>query len=78
MRVDQLVENEQWLNPSDYGKALNGIWYCMTACGLIGNLNSHEVIENKDGTITVSPSILISCGDLSWHGYIENGKWRTV
>lgn len=48
-------------------------------CGL-GNLASHDIIEHEDGTITVSPSILISTKhkgkDISVHGYLEKGIWR--
>lgn len=33
----------------------------------------------EDGTITVSPSILISHWEgRSWHGYLERGVWREV
>lgn len=47
---------------------------------LIGCLSGHKVVEHEDGTITVSPSILISYsggeGDFSWHGFLERGIWR--
>ena len=65
----------------EYGKGMDGKWYCVppNAPDLIGNLSGHEVVEHEDGTITVSPSILI--GDrrgASWHGYLEHGVWREV
>ena len=64
----------------DYGKRPDGVWYCIPP-GLdstwMGNLNAHTVVEHEDGTITVSPSILISSyKGHSWHGYLERGVWR--
>lgn len=56
-------------------------WMCVTPSGHSGNLAAHEVIEHEDGTITVSPSILVSTtrdGERCelWHGYLERGIWR--
>lgn len=51
------------------------VWSVCTPNGLFGNLGKHEVIEHDDGTITVSPSILVR-GDEEWHGFLENGVWR--
>lgn len=64
----------------EYGKASDGHWQCRPPeTSLIGNLNNHEVIEHEDGTITVSPSILIhSYIGKKWHGYLERGIWRKV
>lgn len=50
------------------------------------SLARHQIIEHEDGTITVSPSILISRGghgsgkpiEELWHGFLERGVWRTV
>jgi hypothetical protein len=52
-------------------------WHCKTPNGHLGNLSAHEVEEHADGTITVSPSILVSDhrGEL-WHGFLERGVWR--
>lgn len=53
-------------------------WHCVTPNGHAGNLAAHDVTEHEDGTITVSPSILVSNpqqGEL-WHGYLERGVWR--
>jgi hypothetical protein len=51
------------------------------SCG-VGNLANHKVVENADGTITVSPSILTEGhhkGERTQvHGYFENSKWRDV
>ena len=71
------------LEPGDYGKGAGGIWWCRPPGGIKGgNLAAHQVTEHEDGTITVSPSILItysrSDGDRTWHGYLERGVWREV
>jgi hypothetical protein len=69
----------------EYGKEpRTGTWYACppTDDQLLGNLGNHQVIEHEDGTITVSPSILISGydgdRDISWHGFFERGVWREV
>lgn len=50
-----------------------------TPNGHVGDLSQHEVTAHEDGTITVSPSILVTddSGEL-WHGYLERGVWRSV
>lgn len=68
--------------PGEYGRGSNGQWQCCPPGQphLFGNLSSHDVIEHEDGTITVSPSILITqeWRNLQWHGYLERGVWREV
>jgi hypothetical protein len=70
------------LKAGEYGKDAEGVWRCVApketedGFGFQGNLAKHSVTEHEDGTITVSPSILISRGDMSWHGYLERGVWR--
>lgn len=68
----------EFFQPGEYGK-LGDIWYACTPNGHLGNLANHEVVEHEDGTITVSPSILVG-GDRGddWHGYLERGIWREV
>ena len=63
--------------PGDYGR-VNGIWHACCPRGHLGNLGGHEVVEHEDGTITVSPSILITDGETKdqWHGFLEHGVWR--
>lgn len=57
----------------------NIIWYVKTPNGHIGDVSAHEITEHEDGTITVSPSILVShATDMLWHGYLEKGIWREV
>lgn len=66
--------------PGAYGTVDSKSWFCTTPNGLFGNLSAHKIEENADGTITVSPSILVSSGknhnEPSWHGYLECGIWR--
>lgn len=67
------------LKPGEYGKDKDGIWFARPPSKAhIGSLFAHEVKEHPDGTITVSPSILIQQGDISWHGYLKNGIWEEI
>ena len=76
------VEDDQYpfpfLKPGQYGRHRNGNWYCIPPnFEFMGNLSRHDIVENEDGTITVSPSILITVPSIGeWHGYLENGFWR--
>ena len=76
--------------PGEYGKDNDGLWYCCAPTpvdsdgfgyhGALGDGSGnrgHKVVEHDDGTITVSPSILITRHDGQWHGYLERGVWRT-
>lgn len=69
------------LKPGEYGK-VQGVWHCQApretpdGFGYLGNLSRHTITEHEDGTITVSPSILITRHDGSWHGFLECGIWR--
>lgn len=63
------------MTPGDYGRH-GDIWYAAVPNGLLANLANHKVVEHQDGTITVSPSILVSNHESSWHGYLEKGVWR--
>lgn len=72
----------------EYGKEQDGSWYCHVPChndfGAVGNLSLHSVEEHEDGTITVSPSILITYWDWEsqvrrqWHGYLIKGIFEDV
>ena len=72
------IDEGELHNPGEYGKFKN-MWLCCTPNGHAGNLSSHNVIENDDGTITVSPSILVG-GKFGMpqllHGYLKNGIWK--
>jgi hypothetical protein len=66
------------LAPGEYGQHPQGFWYASVPNGYSANLAGHQVVEHDDGTITVSPSILVRNGqyDELWHGYLERGVWR--
>lgn len=73
------------MKQGEYGRTLldgEWTWYCRVPKNgiVLGNLGNHKVVEHDDGTITVSPSILIKGGqDMEqelWHGYLEKGIWR--
>ena len=72
-----------WLpvNPGEYGKDKDGLWWAkVPKPGFpTANLGNHEITEHEDGTITVSPSILIEGSHgKTWHGFLERGVWREV
>lgn len=56
------------------------VWFCCPPRGAVGSLADHTVTEHEDGTITVSPSILMpsTTEHGNWHGYLEHGIWREV
>lgn len=64
----------------DYGHS-SGQWWCRPpTCDLI-NISTWHITEHDDGTISVSPSILVYKHDgvtAHWHGYLEHGVWREV
>lgn len=47
------------LPAGSYGKDSHGVWCVMTPNGRYGSLAKHDVVEHEDGTISVSPSILV-------------------
>lgn len=54
------------------------VWKARTPNGHLANLAAHDVTEHDDGTITVSPSILVSNpqeGEL-YHGFLVRGEWN--
>jgi len=76
-RVYPDKDGNLWLAEGDYGKNLkDNNWYARPFGGHTGGLKEHCVVEHEDGTITVSPSILIEGYDGQWHGYLEKGVWR--
>lgn len=56
-----------------------GWWWIYIPKGGVGCLINHEVVENEDGTITVSPSILLQGhkdGEpVTIHGFLKQGVW---
>jgi len=77
-QVDQdgdlfLEEGEYGINPKD------GKWYARCPDSqYCCNLDGHKVEEHEDGTITVSPSILLKLGDGTeiYHGHLKRGIWK--
>ena len=53
-------------------------WWLYLPGGGLGNLSGHDVEENDDGTITVSPSILVTNpkGTKRRHGFLKRGVWH--
>ena len=84
VRVHSSDEDGFWLREGDYGRnPADGKWYGRPPGTHMGGLEAHEVTEHKDGTITVSPSILVTTHEGTgrphiWHGYLERGIWREV
>jgi len=66
------------LRPGEYGKwAADDHFYGMPpGTDLLANLASHTIDQHEDGTITVTPSILVSDNKTSWHGYLTRGEWK--
>jgi hypothetical protein len=62
-----------------YWHTSNGWLLYIPGCG-VGTLSAHSVVENADGTITVTPSILMHGHNdgqpTTRHGYLTNGEWR--
>lgn len=76
-RIINIGDDGHACQPGDYFRGKDGVWYgrppgCPNA---LASLAGHTVTEHDDGTITVSPSILIS-GAGDWHGFLERGVWR--
>lgn len=66
---------DYWFDPT------TRVWYVECPNGCFGSLANHQVVEHADGTITVSPSILVRVVNnlqTQWHGYLEHGVWREV
>ena len=53
-------------------------------CSGLGELRNHSVVENEDGTVTVSPSLVCNCAiydesgyrDCTAHYFIEHNQIR--
>jgi hypothetical protein len=87
-RVHANAEGHLFLAEGDYGydPAIKA-WQCRPPSGspgMAGSLAKHDVVEHEDGTITVSPSILIRWVGVEngaevtkeWHGYLRRGVWE--
>jgi len=74
-RVYLNEDNELLLKEGEYGQGISGVWLCRPFKFYTGSLLRHDIIEHEDGTITVSPSILIQYSNERWHGYLIKGIW---
>lgn len=55
------------------------MWLIYLPGGGAGNLSRHTITEHDDGTITVSPSILMTSNDPKRrrrHGFLRRGVWE--
>jgi hypothetical protein len=82
-RIYPNEEGQLLFSEGDYGYNEKArFWEARPPNSHTGGLKNHTVIEHEDGTITVSPSILITNNRASgyevWHGYLERGIWREV
>jgi len=70
----------EWPQPGDYYLYPEVGWCGETPNGHAVGLAKHDITEHEDGTITVSPSILVGTHERPslWHGYLERGVWREV
>ncbi len=84
-----LEADMQGLNPGDYGKDKNGVWWFRPPAdpqdpdwpkGIPpARIGKHTVVEHPDGTITVSPSLVFRTGvGIAWHGWLRNGIYTKV
>lgn len=69
--------------PGEYGQfSVDGAWYGVPpGTDMLAKFSAHTVVEHEDGTITVSPSILVGVPGVPssrWHGYLEHGVWREI
>lgn len=60
---------------ADTGKKV--LW-AKTPAGQVGRCEDHDVVVHDDGTVSVSPSILMTTGGTVWHGHLKRGIWREV
>lgn len=86
------------IEPGDYWKGADGFFECAVpdpkipaganpdhvVLPVTARLAKHGVVEHEDGTITVTPSILITSPwgpdrvhHEWWHGFLERGVWRS-
>lgn len=77
-RVHPNDNGQLLLAEGEYGKDSRGIWHARPPGNHMGSLARHDVTEHEDGTITVTPSILIDDGRNQWHGYLKRGIWTEV
>lgn len=74
------LQDGEMFEPGEYGRYAGQWMGIPPGRDMLVGLKNHEVTEHEDGTITVSPSILVRRPHTedSWHGYLERGVWREV
>lgn len=80
-RVYPREDDGLYLAEGDYGyDPRTGCWEVRPPGCHAGSIQEHIVTEHEDGTITVSPSILLQdeYGATIWHGFLERGIWRQL
>jgi len=58
-----------------YWQVSDGTWLLNLPGVGIGSLAKHTVEEHEDGTISVTPSIIIKSHLGQRHGYLTKGEW---
>lgn len=61
-----------------YWKHTTAGWFLSFPDGTLGNLSAHACVEHEDGTLSATPSILITgAPDVKRrHGYLTRGVWN--
>ena len=91
MKATRLPDNTQWSSSWElgcYSKVDNKYIFATLPNGEFcmipyTGLNSWKLAENEDGTITISPSILMHAHESTratiegWHGFLERDIWRS-
>ncbi|HDH51249.1 MAG TPA: hypothetical protein ENH04_07565 [Nitrospirae bacterium] len=81
MKFKRIYPDEQgnlWFPQGEptYGQDGKGEWLMRHPNAGVGSLANHDVVEHEDGSITVSPSILMKGVDGEVHGHLERGVWQ--
>ena len=83
------MSEQAWRFPDDEDGIANGAeetgkvcywrwenrWWLWLPGGGLADLSKHNVMENTNGTITVSPSVLVG-GPIKRNGALVNGVWQ--
>ena len=76
-RIYPREDGHLYLAEGDYGfDPIVGHWLVRPPKCHAGGVPDHTVTEHEDGTITISPSIILEDTGKIWHGYLEHGVWR--
>lgn len=57
-----------------------GTWWVMLPNGDLVDVRTWTIVENADGTITITPSMQTMPPEApdSWHGFLTNGQFVSV